>query len=228
MKKVLSIAAVIIGAGLYSSSASAAPQQVINCPVSKVRVEMTTPLPTGWWRTPYIDNLKSTAIVTIGGKKTLQCKYGPHAAFFTMHLVPQGKKCTTTARGFICKSPIVAPPRTHRTGALSIPQTYLADLDTGRVTQAGADIWFQAKTATDRYITPRNGAKIAVAGTTSVNLRGCKNLNVSTRSIPLRSAPVGTYVCVKTDQGRYSQFRVNQRVGRSPGTLHIGYTTWKK
>lgn len=227
MKTRLSLTTIILGAGLFSSTASAAPQ-TINCPATQVRVEMTTDLPAGWWRTPYVSKLKGTAITTVGGKQTLQCKYGDHAAFFTMHKVPRGKKCRATRRGFICTRPQQETPRTHRTGALQIPQTYMADLDKGRVATAGADIWFQAKTARDRYITPRNGAKIGVAGTRSVNLRGCKNMRLSSRSIPLSAVPVGTYVCVQTDRGRYSQFRVNKRAGRSPGTLHIGYTTWKK
>jgi hypothetical protein len=95
-------------------------------------------------------------------------------------------------------------PKTHSTGPLAISQTWTADLDEGEVgAGADSDIWFQAVTATERYITPRNGATIAKVGT----------------------LPEGTYVCVRTNLGRYSQFRVNEPVGPSPGTLNIGYTT---
>ncbi|MDH3346721.1 MAG: hypothetical protein OEM02_01285 [Desulfobulbaceae bacterium] len=119
-------------------------------------------------------------------------------------------------------------PKTHRTGELKIPQTYQADLDQGKITSdKSVDIWFQAKTATDRYITPRNKALIGVAGTKSINRAGCAALHLSRRSIPLSEIPEGTYVCVKTNEGRFSQFRVNARVGRSPGVLKIGFTTWK-
>jgi len=229
MKKVISIATIMIAGGLYSHSASAAPTTQINCPVSQARVEMTTRLPSGWWRTPYVNNLKGTTISKVGGKDTLICKYGTHAAFWTMHRIPAGKKCRPNRRGFSCiRSSSSNRPVTFRTGPLVIPQTYLADLDYGVVRSQGADIWFQAKTATSRFITPRNGAKIGVAGNRSVNLAGCKRIPLSSRSIPLSAAPVGTYICVKTDQGRYSQFRVNKRVGPSPGKLHIGFTTWKK
>jgi hypothetical protein len=34
---------------------------------------------------------------------------------------------------------------------------------------------------------------------------------------------VGSYVCVKTNQGRISQFRLN---GYSGTTMNLGYTTW--
>lgn len=230
MKKTISVL-LLLTASVYTHTASASPT-VIKCPLSKARVEMTSNLPSGWWRTPYVNNLKGTAISKVGGKDTLVCKYGSVAAFWTMHRVPAGKKCRNTNTGFICKSRNTRPPQqrpvTHKTGPLIIPQTYLADLDYGVVRSQGSDIWFQAKTATKRFITPRNGAKIAVAGNRSVNLTGCKRLPLSTRSIPLSTVPVGTYVCAKTDQGRYSQFRINRAVGASPGILHIGYTTWKK
>ncbi len=227
MKKILSISAIMIAGSFYSHSASAAPVN-INCPLSTARVEMVSNLPSGWWRTPYVNRLKSTAITNVGGKRTLVCKYDNHAAFWTMRLVPAGRVCSTTSTGFTCRGPVSSAPQTFRTGPLNIPQTYLADLDYGVVRSQGADIWFQAKTATQRFITPRNGAKLAVAGNRSVNLAGCKSLPLSSRSIPLSAVPVGTYVCAKTDQGRYSQFRINSRVGPSPGTLRIGYTTWKR
>jgi hypothetical protein len=119
-------------------------------------------------------------------------------------------------------------PATHSTGSLKIPQTWSADLDEGVIgAGAQADIWFQAVTATERYVTPRNGAEIAVVGTSSVGLSGCWSARLSTASIPMDSLPPGTYVCVRTNERRYCQFRVNDKVGPSPGTLVIGYTTWK-
>ena len=41
--------------------------------------------------------------------------------------------------------------------------------------------------------------------------------------VPLADIPPGTYVCVKTNQGRISQFRVNGFMGT---TMKLGYTTW--
>jgi hypothetical protein len=121
-----------------------------------------------------------------------------------------------------------SPPMMHSTGKLDIPQTWTADLDEG-VVGAGemADIWFEAETEVERYVTPTNGATIAKVGTTSVGLNGCMAAPLSDSRIGVDDLPEGTYVCVRTNQGRYSQFRVNASVGSSPGTLHIGYTTWE-
>ncbi|MFP3945222.1 MAG: hypothetical protein ACLFWF_15100 [Alphaproteobacteria bacterium] len=119
-------------------------------------------------------------------------------------------------------------PETFSTGKLTIPQTHLADLDEGDVTRDGADIWFRARTETARFVAPRNGARIAIAGRRSVGRDGCRRQDLSGDPINIRRLPPGTYVCVRTNEGRISQFRVNARVGRSPGELEIGYTTWKK
>lgn len=118
-------------------------------------------------------------------------------------------------------------PRTHASGELVIPQTWAADLDEGTVTtEAVSDIWFEAVTATERYVSPRNGATIAKVGTTSVGRDGCARAPLSATRINLSELPVGTYVCVGTNAGRYSQFRVSAAVGASPGELRIDFTTW--
>ncbi|HMQ94494.1 MAG TPA: hypothetical protein PKA33_14845 [Amaricoccus sp.] len=55
-------------------------------------------------------------------------------------------------------------PSVFRRGTFDVRQTWLGDLDGGREvnTDAGADFWFQAETATSRFLVPRNGARYAV------------------------------------------------------------------
>ena len=48
----------------------------------------------------------------------------------------------------------------------------------------------------------------------------------STARVPLSAVPVGSYICMKTNQGRTSQFRMNAITGLSVKNLEIGYTTW--
>lgn len=120
-------------------------------------------------------------------------------------------------------------PSTHKTGPLEIPQTWTFDLDNGIVGRSSStDLWFEAVTATERYLTPQGGTRLAVVGRRSVNLRGCQQASLSSTKIPISQLTQGTYVCVLTSEGRYSQFRVNEAVSSSPGTLKIGYTTWRK
>ncbi len=114
-------------------------------------------------------------------------------------------------------------PVTHSTGPLNIPQTYMADLDTGAVTTSGADIWYQAVTAVNKFITPRNGAKLSVSGPAQRGYAGCSSASYSANKISIWALPVGTYVCVKTNEGRISEFRLNGYTGT---TMNLGYTTW--
>lgn len=114
----------------------------------------------------------------------------------------------------------------HSQGTLNIPQTYQANLDTGTVGGGGADIWFQADTATKRFITPQNGAQIAKFGTSAPSINDCAAADLSGNRININNLPQGTYVCVMTNAGRYGRFSIAAAVGPSPGTLKITFTTW--
>jgi len=46
--------------------------------------------------------------------------------------------------------------------------------------------------------------------------------------VRLADVPVGSYVCVRTNEGRISQFRMNAITpAAAASTLTIGYTTWR-
>jgi hypothetical protein len=114
----------------------------------------------------------------------------------------------------------------HSSGELAIQQTYMANLDAGTIGSGGADIWFEAQTATQRYVTPRNGAKIKKV--TLATHDGCEAASgsLSSSKINITSLPAGSLVCLRTNEGRLGAFRVNSTVGPSPGILHISFTTW--
>ncbi|MBZ0215453.1 MAG: hypothetical protein K8F25_02770, partial [Fimbriimonadaceae bacterium] len=72
-------------------------------------------------------------------------------------------------------------------------------------------------------ITPRNGAKLSISGPSNRGFAGCSAAAFSGAKISIFAVPVGTYVCVKTNQGRISEFRMNGYTGT---TMNLGYTTW--
>ncbi len=119
--------------------------------------------------------------------------------------------------------PIDDVPVTFSTGPIDLPQTFTANLDNGTVGGGGTDIWYQAATAVEKYITPQAGAMIALGDGSNRGYEGCSEELFSDERVPLADMPPGTYVCVKTNQGRISQFRVNGFVGT---TMKLGYTTW--
>ena len=112
-------------------------------------------------------------------------------------------------------------------GTLSVPQTWAVDLDAGKVgAREEADIWFEAVTATERYLTPQNGSLIAVVRQ-KIAPEVCAQAALSAARIPIRDLPQSTLICARTSQGHYAGFRVNETVGPSPGTLKISYVTWE-
>jgi hypothetical protein len=139
-------------------------------------------------------------------------------------LIAHNASGETTAEVTITVNPGAAT--VHDSGALNIPQTYEANLDNGTIGSGGADIWFEAASATSRYVTPRNGAKIVKVGSGGISHDICASASLSTAKINVNNLPSGTYVCVRTNEGRVSGFRVNAAIGASPGTLKIGFTTW--
>ncbi|MFT6658182.1 SH3 domain-containing protein [Maritalea sp.] len=114
-------------------------------------------------------------------------------------------------------------PVTFSTGPINLQQTYTANLDNGAIGGGGADIWYRAVTAVQKYIKPINGAKLAVGDKSNRGFSGCKTEAFSTAQVSIWTLPVGSYVCVKTNQGRISQFRLNGYTGT---TMKLGYTTW--
>ncbi len=117
----------------------------------------------------------------------------------------------------------------YSAGSLSIDQSFPVDLDAGAMTSnfTDADFWYEAATATHRYVTPINGATMRKIGTSSIGANGCAALALSTNKINVKALPAGTYVCVLTSSGRYSEFVVTETVGVSPSPLKITFTTWE-
>lgn len=234
MKSYYMLPAIGLAAAMFLGSASQAQAstQSISCPVQKIKREVTTSLPGGWWNTPIIASLKDTRVVSIGGKKALQCRYG--AAGNIQRYVPSGKICTAKSGGFKCTalytgtvSSVPVKPQTHKTGPLNLKKTYMADFDKGMVTQNGADIWFQAVNASTLLLTPRNGAKMAIGNLKNRGYAGCSKASYSSSRVLLSDVPINSYVCVKTNEGRISQFRLNSIQGGATTTLKLGFTTWK-
>ena len=126
-------------------------------------------------------------------------------------------------------APTPAPtPVTYSTGPIQLKQTYTADFDHGTVGTTGADLWFQAVTATQLYLKPQHGAKIAVGDRSNRGFAGCSTASFTSHRVSLAAVPVGSYVCMKTSQGRISQFRMNAINGPiNHRKLALGYTTWQ-
>ena len=124
------------------------------------------------------------------------------------------------------------PEPIHYEGTLSVPQTWLVDLEQGWLDDTYfdfflSDIWFEAETETARYLTPWRSAKLAVFGSTAPGPDGCLALPLSSTRIDMQDLSAGTFVCVLTNEGRFSEVEIIDPPGPSPGTLGIGIRTFE-
>lgn len=212
----------------------------IDCPLTQVRREITTPLPDGWWNTPMVNSLTGTEVTVIGGRRTLVCKYGPAGQI--MRLEPRRRDCTPTRRGFDCRRARPGFPGgpggpgwpggdrpgggTYRSGDVDLRQTYQVDFDSGRVGGPGADLWFHAVTPLQLYLEPIGGARMAWMGGEG-GRRDCREADLSNDRVTLGRVNVGTTFCYRTGEGRLGQFRVTGFSNIGPSrVIHLEFETW--
>ena len=112
-------------------------------------------------------------------------------------------------------------------GQIEFKQTHSANLDEGSMGDNGInDIVFQWATRTDLFIKPINGSKIAKWGNKSIGYYGCTNVPLTADRIHLELLKEGTHLCLLTNEGRYSEIRIDVFPELIVGTLVISYTTW--
>ena len=145
---------------------------------------------------------------------------------------------TETPTATLTPVPTVTPtptplPVVIASGLLEIPQTYMADLDSGAVPRdpkspayADVDLWFDAVSPNERYLEAYNGASMLLMGSAQVGFDQCRNLQASVARLDINTLPSGTYICVLTNIKNTSVVRINSIDYSSPGMLRLDYMTW--
>ncbi len=236
MKKFLSYLITAFAAAALMSGVAAA--EAVNCPLTSAQRTISNPLPGGWWTTPVRSALTGTRLQTIAGENALVCLYGEAGS--VQRTAPAGQTCTARTGGFECSASLRPVPTPlpvplpvvviQSQGNIALRQTYSADLENGAIGSApGADLWFEAVTASEIYLTPRNGARMA-PGDLSVRGRagcGAAGTPYAADRIALSALPVGSSVCVRTNEGHYAEIRIAALTPASPRILSLQYATWR-
>lgn len=105
-----------------------------------------------------------------------------------------------------------------------VPATQV-NLDNGNVGFFNGDLQYQTANFNTFNLVPANGAAISVGNNLPRGFAGCSAAPMSQMPVPAGNAPVGTYVCVRTSEGRISEFRVDS-IGLLM-TMTLTYTTWQ-
>ena len=130
---------------------------------------------------------------------------------------------------------VVAPPTAtptatsipvYSSGSLAPTSSQTVNLDEGQITPAAgdSDYWYEAVSAVEQYITPKNGAAFVVWGGSAPSRSQCQGASLLGAQIPLTNTIVNQYICYKTNLGRYGYFKVTAYNG---STLSTEYTTWE-
>lgn len=87
------------------------------------------------------------------------------------------------------------------------------------------DLTFESQPGVGWLLVPSNGAKLHVVGLTPVGKKGCAAAPLSDQKVNLDNFSIGTYLCVQTNLGRYSEVR--RESASFSSQVRISYTTWQ-
>ncbi len=117
-------------------------------------------------------------------------------------------------------------PTVHKATQFTVRQTWQADLDSGsEASGSGVDFHYHAQTAVEKYFEPLNGAvMVKMAGVPDYS--DCKNAALSSSMINLNTFPTGSWMCYKTNEGRYGRFTLDSYGDPDGTTMYIDMRTW--
>ena len=118
------------------------------------------------------------------------------------------------------------PPPVHATGTFDWSAPFSANLDEGTIGALGADLSYFAPDLINLQFTPINGAQISFTDGSERGYAGCSAATYSAAPVLLASIPIGGYVCLRTNEGRFTEFRINS-VGPILRILSVSFTTWE-
>lgn len=221
----ISLTLALLAPVLGNTSASAE-TKFIQCPMGKIKTDIASSLPNGWESTPVEKRLQSVNVRRVDGRgQMLQCNYG--AGFIISMGVPANKTCEVEDRtGFKCDDAGSGRPETFRTASVTLSPRDVVNMDGTGSGSWDTDIWLQGNTQDSAMLSSFGDALMAKPGQQQT-YNGCMSARYASRAIKLDDMNVGDYVCVKTSEGRFAEYRINElRIGRDIA-VSIGYTTWK-
>jgi hypothetical protein len=90
----------------------------------------------------------------------------------------------------------------------------------------GSDFWYEFEYKFQR-LNPQHGARLARGRAAEAGLAGCSKATYAKGTIRIDDLPVGSHICVHTNEGRYSEMRIEE-FDRKRKSFSFTYSTWKK
>ena len=130
----------------------------------------------------------------------------------------------------------------HAQGTIKIPQLCAVDIDEGKSVctveldgrgtippsaDPDSDFWIRIGPRGEVYLTPRNGARLALNPPTEWSKSGCTSASYSSKDVQMNGLPIGSRVCIRTNQDRYAQVAFSDVVPPGAETVKTTFITWR-
>jgi hypothetical protein len=113
----------------------------------------------------------------------------------------------------------------HIVGTASLNVNATLDLDTDQINTAGADVAYAANDSSKHQLSVQSSALLGVYGGGQPGQANCQATALGTAPIVVEDNPVGTYLCYRTDQGRYGRARISN-FNADNFTVTLEILTW--
>ncbi|MCW5698023.1 MAG: RICIN domain-containing protein [Bauldia sp.] len=123
--------------------------------------------------------------------------------------------------------PVPVDPPIQAQGSFEFAPLGQVNLDNGNVGFSGADLAYEVVNLNQFYVTPVNGAAISVGNNLPRGYAGCNAAVMSNAPVDvLATLSPGMFVCVRTSEGKISEFRINN-IGLILRVMSLSFTTWQ-
>jgi hypothetical protein len=78
------------------------------------------------------------------------------------------------------------------------------------------------------YIQPRHGTLLAKPTSVESGLTGCMAAQYAKARMRVDGFPAGACICVRTNEGRYAELRVDEVIRASANRVLLSYKTWER
>jgi hypothetical protein len=130
----------------------------------------------------------------------------------------------------------------HSEGSIEVPQLCAVDIDEGKsfctveldgrgtippARDADSDFWLRIGVRGEVYMTPRNGATLALNPPTEWSKAGCASASYSSKEVRIDGLPIGSRVCLRTTLDRYAQVAFFQVIPLRAEKVKTNFITWQ-
>jgi hypothetical protein len=109
------------------------------------------------------------------------------------------------------------------TASLNVGATL--DLDTDQINSAGADLAYSANDSGKHQLVPQGSALVGVYGNSQPAQANCQASALGTSAVVVEDTPLGSYICYRTDEGRYGRARLSN-LNADNYTVTLEILTW--